>query len=98
MDGIALIAEAHAAGLSVYPDGDRLVVRGPKTSERVAKRLLAAKPVVMAVLTMPPICAGCSEVIDPSSTDWRPTPCDGPVHFRCWESYGTKLAHLMGHA
>ena len=50
MYGITLLREAQAAGLSVRVDGDKLVVRGPKTAEAVALRLLAHKPEVMAAL------------------------------------------------
>lgn len=50
MDALTLLDEAHAAGLSVRSDGERLVVRGPKQAEPIALRLLDAKPDVMAVL------------------------------------------------
>ena len=50
MDGIALIVEAAAAGLSIRLDGDRVVIRGPKSADAVARRLLANKPAVVAVL------------------------------------------------
>ena len=50
MDGLALLREARAAGLSVVIEGDRLRVRGPKSAGDVAARLLAAKPAVLAAL------------------------------------------------
>ena len=50
MDGLALLHEAHAAGLSVAAEGGRLRVRGPKSAGAVAARLLAAKPAVLAAL------------------------------------------------
>jgi hypothetical protein len=48
MDGLTLLAEAEAAGLVVCADGDRLVIRGPKSADAVAQRLLAHKAVVLA--------------------------------------------------
>jgi hypothetical protein len=50
MDGIALVLEAQAAGLSIRLEGDRLVVHGPKSADAVARRLLAHKAVVVAAL------------------------------------------------
>ena len=50
MDALTLLDEAHAAGLSVRSEGERLMVRGPKQAEPIALRLLDAKPDVMAVL------------------------------------------------
>ena len=50
MDGMSLLREAQAAGLSVSIDGDKLVVRGPKRLEPLVRRLLAAKPAVIAAL------------------------------------------------
>ena len=46
----ALLAEAQAAGLKVRTDGDRLVVRGPRKAESLAKALLARKGEVVALL------------------------------------------------
>lgn len=51
MDAVALLAEARAAGLEVRAEGDRLIIRGPRRAEAVARRLLDAKPVLMPVLT-----------------------------------------------
>lgn len=45
-----LLGEARAAGLSVWAEGDRLVIRGPKEAEPVARLLLERKPVVLAAL------------------------------------------------
>jgi hypothetical protein len=53
MDGLTLLAEARAAGLKVKAEGTRLVVRGPREAEPVAKRLLAHKAEVMAALATP---------------------------------------------
>ena len=50
MDGLTLLAEGKAAGLSVLAQGDRLVIGGPKSANAVALRPLAHKAVVMAAL------------------------------------------------
>ncbi len=50
MDGLALLSEATAAGLTVRVEGDRLVIRGPKAADAVARRLLEHKPEVLAAL------------------------------------------------
>ena len=50
MDGLTLLAEARAAGLSVAAQGCRLVVRGPRRAEAMARRLIEHKADVMAAL------------------------------------------------
>ena len=50
MDGLTLIAEARAAGLSVAAQGGRLVLRGPRRAGAMARRLLEHKADVMAAL------------------------------------------------
>jgi len=50
MDGIALIREAEAAGLSLRMDGERLVIRGPKSADAIARRMLAEKSAVVTAL------------------------------------------------
>lgn len=52
MDGLTLLHEAAAAGLTVRADGDTLVIRGPKRAEAVARLLLAHKPDVMSALAV----------------------------------------------
>jgi hypothetical protein len=46
----AVLAEARSAGLQVRAVADRLIVRGPRAQEALAQRLLAQKPVVLALL------------------------------------------------
>ncbi len=53
MDGLALLAEAHATGLTVRADGGMLVVRGPRRCAALARSLLEHKPDVMALLAFP---------------------------------------------
>ena len=43
MVAMTLLQEAEAAGLAVHVDGDRLVVRGPRSAEAIAERLLDRK-------------------------------------------------------
>ena len=50
MDGLTLLDAAHAAGLAVHAEGDKLVIIGPKAAETVARQLIECKPVVMAAL------------------------------------------------
>ena len=38
---VPLLAEARAAGLALRADGERLVIRGPRECEALAKKLLA---------------------------------------------------------
>ena len=51
MDGLTLLSEAGAAGLTILAAGDRLIIRGPKSADVVARRLLAHKAMVLAALT-----------------------------------------------
>ena len=45
-----MLAEARAVGLEVRAEADRLVVRGPRLHEAMARQLLEQKPVVLALL------------------------------------------------
>src|SRR5215472_15333657 len=51
MDGLRLLKEALACGLQVRVEGDKLIVRGPRRSEPLAKELLEHKVEIMAALT-----------------------------------------------
>ena len=57
MDGIALILEAQAAGLRVSREAEKLVVRGPRRAEPIARKLLAHKAEVLAALSDDPFAA-----------------------------------------
>lgn len=50
MDGLKLICEAKAAGLRLRVDGDRLVIRGPRSAGPIAERVLANKDEVLAAM------------------------------------------------
>ncbi len=51
MGAVSLLQEAEAAGLAVRVDGDRLVVRGPKSAGAIAERLLDHKAEVIEALS-----------------------------------------------
>jgi hypothetical protein len=51
MEGLTLLREARAAGLSLARDGDELVIRGPRRAEPVARMLLSRKPEVIRALS-----------------------------------------------
>jgi hypothetical protein len=51
MDIVTLLREAESAGLQVRADGDRLVVRGPRSLEPLAKRLLERKADLLPLVT-----------------------------------------------
>lgn len=53
MDGLTLLQKAREAGLTVSTKGTKLVIRGPRRSESVARLLLQHKPIVMAALGRP---------------------------------------------
>ena len=50
MDGLMLLRRAQQAGLAVAADGDKLVIRGPRSAEPVARLLIEHKPVLLALL------------------------------------------------
>lgn len=50
MDVLDLLARARAAGLTVHADGGKLIVRGPKSAEALARELGAHKAELLALL------------------------------------------------
>jgi len=50
VDGVTLLRRARDAGLTVGAEGDKLVIRGPRRAEPVARLLLDHKPAVLAAL------------------------------------------------
>src|SRR5262245_21245516 len=50
MDGVTLLAKAHAVGLTVKAVGNRLRIRGPRRAEPVVQELIAHKTTVLMVL------------------------------------------------
>ena len=49
-----LLDSARAAGVTIRVDGERLIVRGPKSAEMLAKSILAQKAAVVAWLLTAP--------------------------------------------
>jgi hypothetical protein len=54
MDVVVLLEEARARGLEVRADGDRLVMRGPRSAEALVRQLLAHKVALVRLLSAPP--------------------------------------------
>ncbi len=50
MDGLSLLADAAAAGLVVTAAGDKLLIRGPRSADALARRLIEHKVAVLAAL------------------------------------------------
>ncbi len=48
MDGLSLLADAAAAGLVVTAAGDKLLVRGPRSADALARQLIEHKVAVLA--------------------------------------------------
>ena len=69
MDGLILLRRACDAGLAVAAEGDKLVIRGPKRAEAIARLLIEHKPEVMAALV--PAKAVKEAEHDPSPAWWR---------------------------
>jgi hypothetical protein len=51
VDGVALLAQARAAGLTVTTAEGKLIIRGPRRAEALAQALIRAKPAVLAALS-----------------------------------------------
>jgi hypothetical protein len=91
MGGLTLLDRARAAGLSFTADGDRLIIRGPRSAETVARELLARKPEVLELLATPPPAAtvaadtagvqpdlsGCPPAVDARPAEETPAPDTG---------------------
>jgi hypothetical protein len=90
MDGMTLLRRARDAGLAVLAEGDKLVIRGPRRAEPVARLLIEHKPAVMAALAPPfpkegdgSVCCECGELIaEPIVTWWGGLAC----HRACGEA------------
>ena len=51
MDCLKLLTEAQQAGLKVVAEGDRLVIRGPKSAGHIAEALISRKQEIMELLS-----------------------------------------------
>jgi hypothetical protein len=96
MDGVTLLRRARDAGLAVLAEGDKLVIRGPRRAEPVARLLIEHKPAVMAALTPPfpkerdgSVCCECGMLIDEClPTIWGGLAC----HRACGEAVWRRVA------
>src|SRR5262245_27641470 len=77
MAGMKLLEAAHAAGLKVRVEGDRLIIRGPKSAERIAQALLEKKAEVLTLLYQqsPLPCTACRGAVrlEPAVPEELPT-------------------------
>ena len=71
MDGVALLEEARAAGLKVWSQGDKLVIRGPKVAEPLALLLIEHKSLVLPLVREPLVPWMVQEWRRVSIPDWR---------------------------
>ena len=91
MEILNLMAEASAAGLRVRRDGDKLVVRGPRDAEALARGLLSHKADVFTALEhrTDDTCHFCGGAVDRNGTGWGAwsdgqTVFGATVHVRCF--------------
>lgn len=84
MEGLELLAQARAAGLTVEAQGSDLVVRGPKGAKAIALMLIKHKAAVLAAISMPtPKSVGtkgqkqCGSTERPQFTHCRTAEIDG---------------------
>jgi len=62
---IDLLNLARDAGLTWYQDGNRLIVRGPRTADELAKQMIARKAEVFATLKLPMPIVAAEVTYDP---------------------------------
>lgn len=101
MDSLTLLTEAQAAGLTVLADGERLVVRGPRSAEAVARMLLAHKHAVLTALAAEReefprnrVSAFPRSEHDPPATDERAASWP-PVCLEAEQRFGQRHARLF---
>jgi hypothetical protein len=70
MDGLTLLRQARDAGLAVESDGDKLVIRGPRRAEVVARLLIEHKPEVIAALAPASTLPATIDLDDGSDPAW----------------------------
>ncbi|MHC5542267.1 hypothetical protein ACYOEI_28930 [Singulisphaera rosea] len=80
---MSLLDSAHDAGLAVRVEGSRVVVRGPRSAEGLARKVLSRKAEILAWWNdLPP----------PSPTPWRATIAEWPIPLR--ERWGRRANQL----
>jgi hypothetical protein len=77
---LTLLDRARAAGLSVAARGDRLVIKGPRRAEPIARELMGRKAKVLALLAGPP--QGPPAASPPMSYPWREVLPDWSIEWR----------------
>ena len=87
MGALTLIEEARSAGLKLRAEGDRLVIRGPKSAERIVQALLDRKAEILPFLREQP------PAIVPSRPEAAPFYGDG----RELDSDSWLCLHCRGH-
>jgi hypothetical protein len=70
MDGLTLLQQARDAGLAVESNGDKLVIRGPRRAEVVARLLIEHKPEVIAALAPASTLPATIDLDDGSDPAW----------------------------
>jgi hypothetical protein len=86
MEGLSLLAEARAAGLTLWVDGDRLIIRGPRSQEALVKRLLSRKAEIIRALEAQRSTSGPAGSLADADADeaegryWYPPP-GTPLYF-----------------
>ncbi|MGA2797778.1 MAG: hypothetical protein ABSE63_09380 [Thermoguttaceae bacterium] len=55
MDGLMLLEEAKAMGLTVLANGQKLIIRGPQSGEHIARQLLENKTDVLEAIAKDPL-------------------------------------------
>ena len=93
MEGLDLLEQAQAAGLSVRAEGDKLSIRGPRCAEMLAKELLEHKVEIINLLSVigkEELCIGhmwnraCIRGVS-CSRSWTPSLCPDCGGCRlCW--------------
>jgi hypothetical protein len=101
MDGVTLLRRAREAGLAVAVEGYKLVIRGPRRAEPVARLLIEHKPEVMAALAPSVVdCLDASELACATAGDRGDRHVEGAdnsasvTNARRWRNfYAERAAH-----
>ena len=71
MDGVEMLEEARAAGLAVWSEGDKLVIKGPRSAGALALSLIEHKAQVLPLVRQPVIPWVLAEWRRTSIPQWR---------------------------
>jgi hypothetical protein len=93
MEGLTLLREARAVGLSLARDGDELVIRGPRRAEPVARMLLARKPEVIRALSD---ATGWPARHREALTHWRALHSEHQTEWLAWGELENRWQKLHG--